>query len=112
MPLLSSSIVKHQLTTVHEVGTLARQSAHGGDLRRTLEIVSLSEACFRRAGRIVRARTRADRHLATRSNTCAGTRGVAQLRVSRSRGRSGTLVLAVSEPLPAEVEAISASGSA
>ncbi|HEY3494028.1 MAG TPA: hypothetical protein VGK73_05050 [Polyangiaceae bacterium] len=110
MPLLSSSIVKHQLASMQEVEeALARQSAHGGDLlTNLLEIHSLSEVKLATAlaetfgleaapiGELPRPSERVRRLLPA---------DVAQRYACHPLEESGgTLTLAVSEPLPAEVE--------
>jgi hypothetical protein len=110
MPLLSSSIVKHQLATVEEVEeALARQSAYGGDLlTNLLEIASLSEQRVAQAlsesfgleaapaGELPRATEQVRRLLPPDM--------AERFACHPLEERSGTLVLAVSEPLPAEVE--------
>jgi hypothetical protein len=110
MPLLSSSIVKHQLASMQEVEeALARQSAYGGDLlTNLLEVHSLSEEKVAAAlaesfgleaapvGELPRPTERVRRLVPVE---------VAQRYTCHPLEESdGTLVLAVGEPLPAEVE--------
>lgn len=110
MPLLSSSIVKHQLATVQKVEeALARQSAYGGDLlTNLLEIAALSEERVARAlsdsfgldpapvGELPKAPEHVRRLVPA---------DVAERFACHPlEEQGGTLVLAVSEPLPPEVE--------
>lgn len=110
MPLLSSSIVKHQLASVQEVEeALARQSSYGGDLlTNLLEIHPLREDQVAAAladsfglepapiGELPRPADRVRRLVPS---------DVAQrFACLPLEEHDGTLVLAVSEPLPAEVE--------
>jgi len=110
MPLLSSSIVRHQLATVEQVEeALARQSAYGGDLlTNLLEVAPLSEE------RVARALSESfGLEPAPIGELPRPTEHVRRLVPSDVAERfachpleeqAGTLVLAVSEPLPAEVE--------
>ncbi len=110
MPLLSSSIVKHQLASMEQVEeALARQTAYGGDLlTNLLELQSLSEERVSAAlaesfgmdaapvGELPRAAERVRRLVPA---------DVAQrFACYPLEERAGVLALAVSEPLPAEVE--------
>lgn len=110
MPLLSSSIVKHQLASMEQVEeALARQTAYGGDLlTNLLELRSLSEERVSAvlaesfgldaapAGELPRAAERVRRLVPA---------DVAQrFACYPLEEQAGVLVLAVSEPLPAEVE--------
>jgi hypothetical protein len=110
MPLLSSSIVKHQLASVQEVeDALARQSSYGGDLlTNLLEIHPLREEQVAAAlaesfglqpapiGELPRPADRVRRLVPA---------DVAQrFACVPLEENDGTLILAVSEPLPAEVE--------
>jgi len=110
MPLLSSSIVKHQLASMEQVEeALARQTAYGGDLlTNLLELQSLSEERVSAAlaesfgmdaapvGELPRAPERVRRLVPA---------DVAQrFACYPLEERAGVLALAVSEPLPAEVE--------
>jgi hypothetical protein len=110
MPLLSSSIVKHQLASMEQVEeALARQSAYGGDLlTNLLELQSLSEERVSAAlaesfgvdaapvGELPRAPEHVRRLVPA---------DVAQrFACYPLEEHAGILVLAVSEPLPAEVE--------
>jgi hypothetical protein len=110
MPLLSSSIVKHQLASMEQVEeALARQTAYGGDLlTNLLELQSLSEERVSAAlaesfgldaapvGELPRAPERVRRLVPA---------DVAQRFACYPLDeRAGVLALAVSEPLPAEVE--------
>ncbi|HSU40474.1 MAG TPA: hypothetical protein VLJ38_12940, partial [Polyangiaceae bacterium] len=110
MPLLSSSIVKHQLASMEQVEeALARQAAYGGDLlTNLLELQSLSEARLSEAlaeafgfeAAQVGELPRAPEHV----------RRLVPVDVAQRfacypvEEQGGILVLAVSEPLPAEVE--------
>jgi hypothetical protein len=110
MPLLSSSIIQHHLATVQQVEeALARQSAYGGDLlTNLLEIAPLSEERV--------ARALADAFGLEAASTGELPRPPEQVRrlvpadvaerfaCHPLEEHGGTLVLAVSEPLPAEVE--------
>jgi hypothetical protein len=110
MPLLSSSIVKHQLATMEQVEeALARQSAEGGDLlTNLLEKVTLSEERVSTAlaesfgidpapvGELPRAPEHVRRLVPS---------DLAQrFACYPLEEQAGVLVLAVSEPLPSEVE--------
>jgi hypothetical protein len=110
MPLLSSSIVKYQLASMQEVEeALARQSAYGGDLlTNLLEIVALSEERVAAAlsesfgleaapiGELPTPSDRVRRLVPTE---------VAQRYACHPLDEAaGTLTIAVSEPLPPEVE--------
>jgi len=110
MPLLSSSIVRHQLATVEQVEeALARQSAYGGDLlTNLLEVAMLSEERVARAlsesfglepapvGELPRPPEHVRRLVPS---------DVAERFACHPlEEQAGVLVLAVSEPLPAEVE--------
>jgi hypothetical protein len=110
MPLLSSSIVKHQLATMQKVEeALARQSAYGGDLlTNLLEIAPLSEervasalsdSCGLEAAPVGELPRPADH---VRKLVPADVAERFACHPLEEQG--GTLVLAVSEPLPAEVE--------
>jgi hypothetical protein len=110
MPLLSSSIVKHQLASMEQVEeALARQSTYGGDLlTHLLELQSLSEErvsaalseSFGLDAAPVGELPRAPEHV----------RRLVPLDVTQRfacyplEEQAGVLVLAVSEPLPSEVE--------
>jgi hypothetical protein len=110
MPLLSSSIVKHQLATMEQVEeALARQSAEGGDLlTNLLEKVTVSEErvsaalaeSFGIEAAPVGELPRAAQHV----------RRLVPADVAERYAcypldeQAGTLTLAVSEPLPGEVE--------
>jgi hypothetical protein len=110
MPLLSSSIVKHQLATVQKVEeALARQSAYGGDLlTNLLEIAALSEERVARAlsdafgldAAPVGELPRPPEHVRRLVPADVAERFACH----PLEEQGGTLVLAVSEPLPAEVE--------
>jgi hypothetical protein len=110
MPLLSSSIVKHQLASMEQVEeALARQSAYGGDLlTNLLELQSLSEERVSAAlaesfglepapvGELPRAPEHVRRLVPP---------DVAQRFACYAlEEQAGILVLVVSEPLPPEVE--------
>jgi len=110
MPLLSSSIVKHQLATMQQVEeALARQSAEGGDLlTNLLEKVTVSEERVSAAladsfgieaapvGELPRAAPHVRRLVPA---------DVAERYACYPLDeQAGTLTLAVSEPLPPEVE--------
>lgn len=110
MPLLSSSIVKHQLATVQKVEeALARQSAYGGDLlTNLLEIAALSEERVAHAlsesfgldAAPVGELPRPPEHVRRLVPADVAERFACH----PLEEQGGTLVLAVSEPLPAEVE--------
>jgi hypothetical protein len=110
MPLLSSSIVKHQLATMQKVEeALARQSAYGGDLlTNLLEIAPLSEERVARAlsesfgldAAPVGELPRPPEHVRKLVPADVAERFACH----PLEEQNGTLVLAVSEPLPAEVE--------
>jgi hypothetical protein len=110
MPLLSSSIVKHQLATVQKVEeALARQSAYGGDLlTNLLEIAALSEERVAQAlsesfgleAAPVGELPRPPEHVRRLVPSDVAERFACH----PLEEHGGTLVLAVSEPLPAEVE--------
>ncbi|HEY6077296.1 MAG TPA: HEAT repeat domain-containing protein, partial [Polyangiaceae bacterium] len=110
MPTLSSSIVKHQLASVRDVEeALARQAMYGGDLATNLlELAGVSEERL--------AELLAESHEVSGAPTGelpvsdADVRRLVPRELARRFGlyplesRGDTLVVAVSEPLPAEVE--------
>ncbi len=110
MPLLSSSIVKHQLASMEQVEeALARQGAHGGDLlTNLLELQSLSEErvsaalseSFGLEAAPVGELPRAPEHVRRLVPPDVAQRFACY----PLEEQGGVLVLAVSEPLPAEVE--------
>ncbi len=110
MPLLSSSIVKHQLASMEQVEeALARQAAYGGDLlTNLLELQSLSEARLSEAlaesfgleAAQVGELTRSPEHVRRLVPADVAQRFACY----PIEEQGGILVLAVSEPLPAEVE--------
>jgi hypothetical protein len=110
MPLLSSSIVKQELATVQEVEqALARQSAYGGDLlMNLLEVVPLREEriatvlaeTFGLEAAPVGELPRPAEHV----RRLVPSEVAQRFSCLPIEERPGTLVLAVSEPLPAEVE--------
>jgi hypothetical protein len=110
MPLLSSSIVQHQLASMQEVEeALARQSAYGGDLlTNLLEIHSLSEQ--RVAVALSESFGLESAPIGELPRPSDHVRRLVPADVAQRYAchpleeHSGTLVLAVSEPLPAEVE--------
>ncbi len=110
MPLLSSSIVKHQLATVQKVEeALARQSAYGGDLlTNLLEVASLSEE--RLAGALADSSGLEPAPIGELPRPPERIRRLVPADVAERfachplEERDGTLTLAVSEPLPTEVE--------
>src|SRR5262245_16954163 len=110
MPLLSSSIVKQELATVQEVEqALARQSAYGGDLlTNLLEVVPLREE--RIAGVLSETFGLEPAPVGELPRPGEHVRRLVPSEVAQRfaclpiEERSGALVLAVSEPLPAEVE--------
>ena len=110
MPLLSSSIVKQELATVQEVEqALARQSAYGGDLlTNLLEVVPLREE--RIAAVLAETFGLESAPVGELPRPAEHVRRLVPAEVAQRFSclpideRPGTLVLAVSEPLPAEVE--------
>lgn len=110
MPLLSSSIVKHQLATVQEVeDALARQSSYGGDLlTNLLEIHPLKEE--RVAAALADSFGLASAPIGELPRPADRVRRLVPADVAQRfaclplEEHDGTLLLAVSEPLPAEVE--------
>jgi hypothetical protein len=110
MPLLSSSIVKQELATVQEVEqALARQSAYGGDLlTNLLEVVPLREE--RIAAVLSETFGLESAPVGELPRPAEHVRRLVPSEVAQRFSclpideRPGTLVLAVSEPLPAEVE--------
>src|SRR5262245_40150415 len=110
MPLLSSSIVKLELATVQEVEqALARQSAYGGDLlTNLLEVASLPEA--RIAAVLSEAFGLEPAPVGELPRPGEHVRRLVPSEVAQRfacvpiEERPGALIIAVSEPLPAEVE--------
>jgi hypothetical protein len=110
MPLLSSSIVKQELATVQEVEqALARQSAYGGDLlTNLLEVVPLREE--RIAAVLSETFGLEPAPLGELPRPSDSVLRLVPSEVAQRfacvpmEERAGTLVVAVSEPLPAEVE--------
>jgi hypothetical protein len=110
MPLLSSSIVKHQLASMEQVEeALARQSAYGGDLlTNLLELQSLSEErvsvalaeSFGLEPAPVGELPRAPEHVRRLVPADVAQRFACY----PLEEQAGILVLVVSEPLPGEVE--------
>ena len=110
MPLLSSSIVKHQLASMEQVEeALARQAAYGGDLlTNLLELQSLSEE--RLAEALAESFGLEAAHVGELPRAPEHVRRLVPVDVAQRfacypvEEQGGILVLAVSEPLPAEVE--------
>ncbi|HWP06850.1 MAG TPA: hypothetical protein VNN72_13950, partial [Polyangiaceae bacterium] len=110
MPLLSSSIVKHQLATMEQVEeALARQSAEGGDLlTNLLEKVTVSEE--RVSAALAESFGIDSAPVGELPRTPEHVRRLVPPDVAQRfacyplEEHAGILVLAVSEPLPSEVE--------
>jgi hypothetical protein len=110
MPLLSSSIVKHQLATMEQVEeALARQSAEGGDLlTNLLEKVTVSEQ--RVSAALAESFGIDAAPIGELPRTPEHVRRLVPADVAQRfacypiEEHAGVLVLAVSEPMPSEVE--------
>src|SRR6187431_2487658 len=110
MPTLSSSIVKHQLASVRDVEeALARQAMYGGDLATNLlELAGVSEE--RLAELLAESYEVSGAPTGELPMSGADVLRLVPRELARRFGlyplesRSDTLIVAVSEPLPAEVE--------